>query len=201
MKMPAPTETSDYAPAPAGNHLAVSCRLIDLGTQQTSYQGKPKRQRKIYLEWQLPGERTADGLAVTVGNRYTLSSSEKATLRKHLESWRGRRFENDELAGFDLRNILGKPCLLSIVQSTRDGKTYADVANVAALPKGTTPAATEGSTVYLSLEPDDFEPAIYESLSDKLKETIAASPEFQALSYQADGQAANNVDDTSDIPF
>ena len=200
MKMPAPNETSDYAPAPAGNHLAVSCRLIDLGTQQTSYQGKPKRQRKIYLEWQLPGERTGEGLAVTVGNRYTLSSSEKATLRKHLESWRGRRFENDELEGFDLRNILGKPCLLSIVHSTRDNKTYADVANVAALPKGTTPAAIEGSTDYLSLEPDDFEPAVYESLSDKLKETIASSPEFQALNYGADDQAANTVNDT-DIPF
>ena len=198
MKMPAPNETSDYAPAPAGNHLAVSCRLIALGTQQTSYQGKPKRQRKIYLEWQLPGERNADGLAVTVGNRYTLSSSEKATLRKHLESWRGRRFENDELEGFDLRNVLGKPCLLSIVHSTRDSKTYADVANVAALPKGTTPAAVEGSTVYLSLEPDDFEPAVFESLSEKLKQTIETSPEFQALDYKPNGQSANVA---ADIPF
>ena len=197
MMMPTvPAADSDYRLAPAGNHLAVSCRLIDLGTQETKYQGQPKRQRKIYLEWQLPGEKQDDGQPITVGNRYTLSSSEKATLRKHLESWRGQRFDDDEIASFDLRKILGKCCLLSIVQTQRDGKTYADVTHVAALPKGTQPAAVAGETVYLSLEPDDFEPAVYESLSERLRETIAASPEFKALEYSTDGN-----DSGDEIPF
>lgn len=180
MRMPKP-DHHDFDPCPAGNQFAVCCRLIDLGTQETSYQGKPRRQRKVYIEFQVPGERTADGEPHTVGNRYTFSSSEKATLRKHLESWRGRKFTDEEIAGFDLRNILGTPACLSIVHTDRNGSTYADIASVGGLPKGATPPTLEGETAYLSLEPDAFDSQTFESLSGKLRETIASSPEYQAL--------------------
>jgi hypothetical protein len=209
MKMPAPPTDGHFEPCPAGNHFAVCSRLIDLGTQETHFQGQPKRQRKIYVEFQIPTERTSEGDPVTVGIRYTFSSSEKATLRKHLESWRGRKFTDDEIAGFDLRAILSKPACLNVVHSERSGNTYSDIASIGSLPKGTTPPTLEGDPVYLSLDPEDFEPATFESLSEKLRETIASSPEYKALregepstdARAGDGRTAAHAYGDEEIPF
>ncbi|MHA1379626.1 MAG: hypothetical protein ACTSRG_14730 [Candidatus Helarchaeota archaeon] len=46
-----------------------------------------------------------------------MSLHAKATMRKFLESWRGKKFTKEELEGFDLQKILGKPCQLQIIHS------------------------------------------------------------------------------------
>lgn len=205
MKMPKP-EGGDFEPCPAGNQFAVCNRLIDLGTQETSFNGKPKRQHKLYIEFQVPSERTSEGEPFAVGNRYTFSSSDRATLRKHLESWRGKKFADEEIEGFDLQNILGKPCCLNIVHTERNGSVYADIASVGGIPKGSTPPALEGDVTYLSLDPEDFDPQAFAALSDKLKETITKSPEYAALTQgttAADSSSPPMTSEVSDsgIPF
>ena len=67
-------------------------------------------------------------------SRYTLSLHENAALRRDLQSWRGRAFTETELAGFDLKTVLGVPCMITLVHSP-DGK-YANIQAVAGLPKG-----------------------------------------------------------------
>jgi len=37
-----------------------------------------------------------------ISKRYTMSLGEQSTLRKDLESWRGKKFTPEELQGFDL---------------------------------------------------------------------------------------------------
>lgn len=202
--MPAPEQNVDFEPCPAGTHIGLCCRVIDLGTQETTYQGQVKHQRKVYIEWQLPDEQTEGGRPFAVGQRYTLSSSPKATLRQHLEAWRGKRFEDHEIAGFDLRTLLGKPCLINVVHQTRDGRTYADVASLSPLPKGTQAPALADAPVYLSLEgPNEYEPAVFAELSERLRETIARSPEHQRVTHphpsQPEDQPAGHSDD--EIPF
>ena len=83
---------SNYTPPPAGMHIARCYRLIDLGTQPKSFQGKPTGEaRKIMASWELLGEdRMDDGKPFTMSKSWFLSMHEKATLRKDLESWRGR---------------------------------------------------------------------------------------------------------------
>lgn len=206
MKLPKPSQ--DFEQCPAGNHLAICCRVIDLGTQETTYMGQPKRQRKVYIEWQTPHERTIDDAPHIAGKRYTLSSSERSNLRQDLESWRGRRFKDSDFEGdnaFDLSSILGAHCLITVITSERDGKRYADVKTVAAIPKGTERPPIEGPTTYLSLEPDSFEPEVFAGLSDRLRQTIAESPEYRALigtlqnDAQSDHQQHHDTDDG--IPF
>lgn len=206
MKLPKPSQ--DFEQCPAGNHVAICCRVIDLGTQETTYMGQPKRQHKVYLEWQIPHERTLDDAPHIVGKRYTLSSSERSNLRQDLESWRGKRFKDSDFEGdqaFDLASILGAHCLVTVITSERDGKRYADVGTVAAIPKGTAKPPLEGPTTYLTLEPDGFEPDVFARLSDRLKQTIAQSPEYQALTEtvpngsQSDNQYNHDTDDG--IPF
>ena len=181
MKMPNCSDQGDYQPCPAGSHAAIASRLIDLGTQETHFQGKVKHQRKVYIEFAIPAERTEDDRPMSVGNRYTFSSSPKSTLRQHLEAWRGKRFGDDEIAGFDLASILGKPCLLNVTHSTREDRTYADIASISPLPKGMPAPSLAEPTTYLSLDAAEFDRGTFESLTDRLREIIAASPEYRQL--------------------
>src|SRR5690554_5665654 len=101
-----------YPPAPAGTHLAICVQVIDIGTQYSRYYDKWSH--KVLIGWELPDEQNEDGEPWLVWNRYTLSLHENSALRGHLQSWRGRSFTEEELKGFHLKNILDKPCMLTI---------------------------------------------------------------------------------------
>lgn len=126
---------------------------------------------------------------------------EKATLRKDLESWRGRKFTQAEIENFPgLKTVLGKPCMLNVVHSD-DGK-HANIGAVLPLPAGMTAPPAVGKQVYLSLD-EDFDPDLFNALSDNLKKTISASPEYQQLMTGGRNPAPSTGSDPQDddIPF
>ena len=89
----------EFKKLPPGAHFAICNMMVDCG-MQPGFQGKP--QRKVYIRWEVPDERVTyekDGVQhegpCSIGKFYTLSLSEKATLRKDLENWRGRTFIED----------------------------------------------------------------------------------------------------------
>ena len=124
-----------FIPAPPGTHAAVCVDVVDLGIIKVSFGGKEKQQHKVRIVWQIE-EVMADNRPFVASKRYTLSLHEKASLRKDLESWRGRPFSAEELDGFDLENLLSKAALLNIIQEQRNGSTYSNVASIMRLPKG-----------------------------------------------------------------
>lgn len=124
-----------FTPAPAGVHQAICVDVIDKGLMEVTYAGKTKQQHKISLAWEID-ERRDDGKRFLVYKRYTLSLNEKATLRKDLESWRGRAFTRDEEMGFDVETVLGVNCLLNLQHHTSGDRTYANVVAVMPLHKG-----------------------------------------------------------------
>lgn len=215
MFLPKPSEGGDFSPPPAGVFTAICYRFIDLGTQQTQYQGQTKHQRKIMLSWEItdPDEHMEDGRPYSISSRYTWSMSDKATLRKTLESWRGKPFDEADFGegGFDTRNLIGAPCMLSIVHKDVEGKTYANISSVTRLPKQLPPGSLTNETVYFSL--DEFDNAVFSKLSESLQTTIKASPEYQALGKPKNlGSYVATHDDTdpgwtpdaqaaADIPF
>jgi hypothetical protein len=187
----------DFAPAPVGNHPARCIGIIDLGTQTGEWQGKPLVRRQCVLQWELPNEPMDDGRPFIVSKFYTASLSEKANLRHDLESWRGREFTGDELAGFDSKNVLGKPCMVQVIHNDK-GK--AKVSNVSAVPKGFKVPDAQNDLTFFSL--DEFDPAAYDGLSDWFKETIAKSPEYRIAKGAAEERApAFGGEIESDIPF
>lgn len=121
-----------FPQAPTGTHIARCFRLIDLGTQHGEYQGMPNTRNQVLVSWELPTELMEDGKPFAVSQFYTNSLNEKATLRHHLEAWRGKQFSDDELNGFDLMNILGKGCMVTV---TANEKGKAKVSAVSGLPK------------------------------------------------------------------
>ena len=66
-----------------------------------------------------------------------LVPNEKSTLKKDLQAWRGKMFTDEELQGFNLLNILNKPCQLQIILEEKNGKQYNNIAGIMSLPKGT----------------------------------------------------------------
>lgn len=205
MFIPKPNESADFVPPPAGTHLAVCYRFIDLGTQETNFldaAGHKKRARKVLMGWELPDELMEDGKPFMVQKRYTWSMSEKANLRADLESWRGRAFEEKDFGTFNIKNVLGKPCVLTIVHDTKDGKTYANIAAVGKPMKGMASPQAINPIQYFSLE--DFDATAYATLSQGLQTVIGKSPEFQKLTNgHSEPEAEERPgDDLSDsIPF
>lgn len=205
MKLPAPT--SDFKPLDPGTHLAICYEVIDFGTQRDVYEGEENIRRKLWIGWEIPDQTMDDGRPFVIGKEYNLSMHRKAALRKHLEAWRGIPFTDDDFGDvgkFDVKNIIGKPCALSVYHKTTDNNVRAKVDSVIALMKGTEVPAKANADRFLSLEPDEFDVETYHSLSEWMKERIATSPEFAATQKPVAGPVTvPEIDETddNDLPF
>jgi hypothetical protein len=135
MSLIAKNKDADFTPVPQGTHLAVCYLLVDCGLQINPF--KPtKKQAKIVIGWELPEELMEDGRPQVISSIYSVSLHKKSTLRRDLESWRGKEFTEEELEGFDLRNVVAKGCLITVTHNVTDERTYANVKGVTALPRG-----------------------------------------------------------------
>lgn len=129
---------ASYEPIPAGNHYAICYAVIRIGSELNTYNGT--MQDKVLLMWELVDERMdyqGEDKARVISKTYTNSLDKKANLRKDLENWRGKEFTEEEAKGFDICNILGKPCLINTtIEKNSRGYDYAKAGAVTKLPKG-----------------------------------------------------------------
>lgn len=212
LKYAAKATAGDFILIEAGTHIGVCDMVVDIGVQPGSDMF-PKPKQQVYIRWELPNERIEFekdgkkqvGPAVT-GKTYTASMNEKATLRKHLESWRGKEMTDEEAGEFDVAAILGKPCVISITHSVsaKDGKTYANVTGVGKAMKGSDKIVPEISPIYYG--PDDT--SKYAQLPKWLQEKIDKQilPEKQQDTEEDSGgggyrQSDNPEITDDDIPF
>lgn len=191
----------DFEQPPAGNHLAICYQVVDLGVHEQEWKGEKKHRHRVRLSWELCDELMSDGRPFSVSREYTLSLSEKATLRHDLESWRGRPFTDTELEGFDLFNVLGKPCMVNVVKKPKkDGSgTYAAVANIAAIPKGLPVPQRSNSLVKFSLEDSDCQ-QVFATLPDWLKKKVNFKKPEEEANYGPDLEVYDGEPNDS-IPF
>ena len=192
------TGGGDFQKAPEGTHLARCYRFIDLGTQHN--EKWDTLQRKVQISWELPTELMEDGRPFIVAAQYTASLSEKAYLRRDLEAWRGRKFTDEERAGFELADVLGAPCMLNIVHND----DYANVQGIVALPKGMECPELVNKIQRFDIETPDME--LFETFSDKMKEKIKKAPEWGGDPAEPDGPSLTQFPPAPDeyddpIPF
>jgi hypothetical protein len=199
---------TEFEQAPTGAQVARCIKLIDIGTQNGEWQGKPKHTRKVIITWELPKclmtEGEYAGQPFTISKFYTASLSEKANLRHDLVAWRGVEFTPAQLAGFDAKKILGQPCMLNIIRTDK-GKSR--VNGVMQLPQGFDVPAQVNPSFYFSL--DEFDSKAFEQLSKGIRAMVEASPEYRSLvnpepSGNGFEDMANDIpwrDDEDIIPF
>ena len=145
---------SDFEPAPEGNHSAVCCDVVDLGILPRTFEGRTSNDHMVSITWQLP-ETDADGRPYLVFKRYKNSLHDRASLRKDLEAWRGKRFTAEELKdGFDLDRLIGVPALVNVQHNDSGDRTYANVTAITPLPKGLPPIKVNPEFVRKQDRPD-----------------------------------------------
>ena len=130
----------EFTPAPEGLHQAVCVDVVDLGLQETPWGAKAK----VRLVWQIEAVNPETGKRFLVSSLFTLSLNEKARLRHLLEAWRGKKFSQGELGGFDLEKLLNANCQIQIVHAlSDDGRIWANVQAAVPLGKGMTKMRAE----------------------------------------------------------
>ena len=162
-----------------GSYAATCYMLVDIGLQNSEYYGNSSR--KVVIGWEIADEFVEiDGEKKprVFSARYTASLNEKAILRRDLAAWRGKDFTEAELAQFNLRNIVGAPCLIQIIhKKSANGKTYANLASVMKLPKGmAAPKRTLDTIVY---DIDESDPTEVDKLPDWIASQVKASESYQ----------------------
>jgi len=189
-------------PIADGTYQAVCCALLDLGTQYNEHFGKSSHQ--VMIMWEIPElliKFEKDGKEVeaprVISKKYTLSLGEKANLRKDLQSWRGRAFTVEELEGFDLTNVLEKNCMLQIINTTKDGKTYSNISSILPLYKGMSNIGPYMKPLYFSMS-EGFD--IPEAVPQWIKDIIMKSEEFKN-NAPASQEQDTDVPVSDDVPF
>jgi len=203
--------SSNFVPVPSGTHLARCYRIIDLGTQKSEYQGEIKYQPKIMIQFEVHGEdaegqpiTTNKGEPMSISKNYTLSLHEKAGLRKDLQSWRGKEFTDQELKGFELKNLLGAWCMINVVRRAgRDGKDYTNIEGIMPVPapikKMGLPDGVNDTKIFSLREPDM---ELFKTFSDNMQFKIRSTPEWnQTVNEHKSAPVGGMSDMEDDIPF
>ncbi|MFH1486594.1 MAG: hypothetical protein ABIH46_11030 [Chloroflexota bacterium] len=123
-----------FEPAPEGVHVGVCVDVVDKGPQDTPWGKKQKVELRFQIE-----EKMESGEHFLALRWFTNSLNERAALREFLETWRGKRYTDEEAkAGVDLEGLINVPALLTIVHTERDnGGVFATIKAATKLPKGT----------------------------------------------------------------
>lgn len=207
------SDRKQFQIAPAGTHLARLYRIIDLGTQMREFEGKVTMNQKAKFFFELHGEDadgkpllTSDGKPLIQSKEYTVSLNEKANLRRDLEAWRGKAFSEEELKGFDLKNILGHFCMVNISHREKGDLTYADLKGISAVPSiYKKQGLPEGINTTMLFSLKNFDQNMFDSLSENIKETIRKSPEYRSIGEQSktyqEASGGSVADMDNDIPF
>lgn len=197
-----------FTPVSEGLHPAICSAVVDLGMQPGSDM-YPKPKRQVYLRFDCIDEQIEyekDGKMLVgparCGATYTLSLGEKSKLRPLLESWRGKKFTDAELDGFDVSRLLGAPGQVQILHTHKNGNTYASVQTIVPFPRGMDKPAQSPDAVYYSAADQECPQARFDLLPKWLQEKIRGR-----LADDEDGlkphtpPTSDQPDFDDDIPF
>ena len=205
----------DFKRVPPGAYIGRCSSLIDLGTQTTNGQYGEKRQHKIRIAWELFGDDEQGNpltidingrtMPLTISKGYTVSLHEKSSLRRDLSAWRGKDFTEEEATAFDVSKLLNAYCMVNVVTTENNGKTYSNVAGLTPLPgalKNAKPEPIHENVLFDLDNPDmDVFSRFHASLQDAIKKAPewSGSQESQSSHQSVSSGALANFED--DIPW
>lgn len=185
-------------PIEAGTYPARCVGVVDLGIQHNDFNDKD--QEKVRLIFELPTERVqVDGEDKPrwLSKPYTASLHEKATLRRDLDAWRGKPFTAEELSGFNLQNVIGAPCILTIVnQEGKTGSVYAKIASISKPMKGMEVPPLENDPILFDMDADNAADVL-KTLPTWMKEEVEKSVTWKARVAPITDEEEND----GEIPF
>ena len=196
--------SGDFKQPKPGVTIGRCYSIIDLGTQVTTY--GPKRQILMSVELPLQTEEF-EGVVkpMMASKKYTLSFNKKAILRKDMESWYGKKFNDKDIensGGFDPSKILGRTGQVLLEENDTGDKVYINIGAIMPLAEGQTCPDQFNDSFFFDL--DDFSIDKWESMSENMRSWISKSPEAKQALQQGQGQQEQPApidDGFDDIPF
>jgi len=167
--------------APEGAYPARCYQIIDKGTTFDEKWGNKKR--KVQFLFELPTETAVFSedkgeQPFYVKGVFNLTMGEKASLRKFIESWIGKKLTDAQAADFDITKLLGHPGMINIAHNGKEDRVYANIMGISPLPKGLTcpPAINE----LLAYDTTEHNAEVFAKLPEFLQEDIRKSDEWIA---------------------
>lgn len=200
-----PPTSTGFTPMDTGIWPAICVAFVDLGTSEDTYIDKTTMRAKIAVGWEVAGERAGEPVKELVWKVFTSSLHEKSTLRKWLESWRGRKFSANEINEFDFIDMLDKPCQVNFMHKEAEKGTRGYVDSV--LPAGKTKIKREHPLWFFSFQDVKLDMDVFNAIPDFLRDTIKKSDEWDyrekydaGTDYDNDS-APPDDDDDGELPF
>lgn len=185
---------------PSGTHIARCYSMIHIGTVEWEYNGETKYTNKVRLTFELPHEMrdfSGEDKPMVISKEYTLSLHEKSNLRRDLEGWRGKSFTNQELNSFDITDVLGSSCNISIIHKTsKSGNEFAQIGSISGMSKGTQCPEQFNESFVFNYE-DNFDSEWIEQQPEWVQDQIKNTDEYKSKMNQKKFQD----DSMDDIPF
>lgn len=168
-------------PIQAGTYLAVCVGIIDIGKQYNAKFNNYKN--KVIIIFEIPSETIEiDGEQKPrwLSKEYSFSLHENSKLYKMLRSWRAKDFSEEELSedgGFQLADMAGKGCMISVTLTEKDGKRYNNVDSVMGLPAGLPVPELQNDILIYDMEEPDAE--VFEKIPLWIQDKIKKSTQYQ----------------------
>lgn len=204
MPTTAPKPKSTYTPAPEGTHLARCFQMIQIGTIQEEYMGKPKMMNKVRLSFELPMKTKVwkegePAKPLVIHKEYTFSMAEKSNLRKLIEGIIGTTLIDSEAFAFDVEHIVGKPCLINIKHKTSaKGNVRDEIASASPLMEGQTCPPQFNQTNILTYS--NWDEDKFSFLPDFIKEKMMESTEFKGRLTQGEKDMIKELRENANAP-
>lgn len=193
---PIPITSTNFEQVDPGTHAARLIRVIDLGTQESTFNGQTTKTRKVLFTFELVHEHMSDGRPFAASRTYTASLHEKSALRRDVEAWFGKTISRDAEQTFDLHSLLGRAAQVTVAETETGGRKVTALAGVA---RGMTVPPAENAEMYFSLDPREFSEDALAQVPEFWQEKIKASPEYKLIAdaqdYFRSQQAPEPVED------
>lgn len=210
--MQAPKQNMQRTLITEATHHAILIGLIELGTMEVEWEGNTKEVPKIRVTFEITDEKKewkeGEGeKPMVISQEYSYSMGSKAKLRKLVEGILGTALLDEEAYTFNMEDLLGKNCLLSIKHKTSKstGNKYQIVDGASAPLKSMPILEPENKIKVLSYE--KWDENLYEELPEFIKEQMRDTPEYQKMKNPVEVKNDSpkvhypENDDNKEIPF
>lgn len=203
MKAPTPIRVL----APAGTFPARIYSIIYMGTIKGEYKGTPTDSYKVRLSWELPTKlhsfKEGDPQKpFSVSKEVTLSMGSKSRLRPIVEGVLGVSLTDDEAKSFDIDDLLGTTCLLSLTHKESPNGKFVQINSASQIPEGM--SCPPPFNVLKVLSYQKFDKEYFMALPNFIKEKMEKTPEFIKMNggvVEDELAFGNESIDSSEIPF
>lgn len=175
------TKPPQFSIADEGVHLATLVSIIDLGIQTQQKYKKPEETvdvHKVLFSFKIRSDEDDPSNNSVIHKQFTATLSDQSSLKPVCQALFGGVKENEWLSEtFNLTDLIGKSCQISVIHTENKGITYANISNCTALARNmkADPLPENDFVIY---EIEDGENDVFLNFSEKMQDKIRKAKNF-----------------------